>query len=166
MIFCDWKELLAVPNVADFIILTTQDKLHYEPALEIIRRGYDMLIEKPMAPTAKEAKEITEAAEKKGVKVVVCHVLRYTDLWGKAKEIVDSGALGKIMSINHVECVGHHHQSHSYVRGNWGNTERSAPMIMAKCCHDTDLIQWLLDEECTKVTSFGSLGYSRSAVSV
>lgn len=159
MIFCDWKELLAVPNVADFIILTTQDKLHYEPALEIIRRGYDMLIEKPMAPTAKEAKEITEAAEKKGVNVVVCHVLRYTDLWGKAKEIVDSGALGKIMSINHVECVGHHHQSHSYVRGNWGNTERSAPMIMAKCCHDTDLIQWLLDEECTKVTSFGSLGH-------
>ncbi len=157
--FSDWTELLEVPNVADFIILTTQDKMHYEPALKIIEKGYDLLLEKPMAPTAEETKVITEAAEKKGVRIVVCHVLRYTPLWSRAKEIIDSGKIGKIMSINHVECVGHHHQSHSYVRGNWGNTERSAPMILAKCCHDTDLIQWLLGEECTKVASFGSLDH-------
>lgn len=159
MLFADWKELIEVSDIADFIILATQDKMHYEPALAIIDKGYDLLLEKPMAPTPEETKKITEAAEKKGVKVVVCHVLRYTDFWCKVKEIIDSGKIGKIMSMVHIECLGHHHQAHSYVRGNWGNTKRSAPMILAKSCHDTDLIQWLIGEECTKVTSFGSLGH-------
>lgn len=157
MAFDDWKALIEVPDVADFIILATQDKMHYEPALKIIEKGYDILLEKPMAPTAKESKEIAEAAEKKGVKVVVCHVLRYTDFWGKVKEIVDSGMLGDIIGIEHTECVGSVHHSHSFARGNWGNTERSAPMILAKSCHDADLIQWVLGEKCKRVSSFGSL---------
>lgn len=159
MAFDDWKNLAKLPRIADFIILSTQDKMHTEPAIKFLDIGYDLLLEKPMAPTPKESKKIMKKAEEKGAKVVVCHVLRYTDFWGKVKELVDEGKIGDIKSIVHVEGVGHLHQSHSFVRGNWGNTKRSAPMILAKSCHDTDLIQWLIGKECKKVHSFGSLEY-------
>lgn len=157
MAFKDWREVAALPKLADFIVLATQDNMHCEPAVEFIEKGYDILLEKPMAPTAKESKIIMEAAEKKGVKVVVCHVLRYTDFWGKVKELIDKDAVGEIMSVMHVEQVGYLHQGHSFVRGNWGNSVKSAPMILAKSCHDTDMLAWLINKQCKKVSSFGSL---------
>ena len=161
-IFSDWKEVADKPKLADVAIIATQDNMHYEPALMCIEKGYDILLEKPMAPTARECKEIAEAAEKKGVKVIVCHVLRFTEFYKKVKDIIDSGTLGKVMSMDCLECVGHLHQSHSFVRGNWNNKEKSAPMILAKSCHDTDLIQWLLGTECKKIQSFGSLSHFNS----
>ena len=112
-----------------------------------------------MAPTPRECKEITEAAEKKGVKVVVGHVLRFTQFWGKIKDLLDDDAIGEIVSIVHTECVGNEHQSHSFVRGHWRRTEESTPMIVAKSCHDMDMIQWLIGKDCKSVQSFGSLTY-------
>ena len=157
MVFDNWEEVAKLPKSADFIILATQDNMHYEPSLAFIEKGYDILLEKPMAPTAKECKEIALAAEKKGVKVLVCHVLRYTQFFCTLKDMLDNGDIGEIMSIVHMENVGNEHQSHSFVRGNWRNSKESAPMILAKSCHDTDLIQWLIGKECKKVQSFGSL---------
>ncbi len=158
-IYSDWRDLAALPKMADFAIITTQDNMHYEPALAMIEKGYDLLLEKPMAPTPKECKDITEAAEKKGVKVVVCHVLRFTKFWYKIKDIIDNGEIGRIISIIHMENVGNEHQSHSYVRGNWRRLEESSPMILAKSCHDIDILQWLIGKECKQVQSFGSLTY-------
>ena len=160
-LFDDWKKLAALPKMADFAIIGTQDQMHLEPALECIEKGYNLLLEKPMAPTAEECKIITEAAEKKGVKVIVCHVLRFTQFWTKLKDIIDNGDIGEIVSIIHTENVGNTHQSHSFVRGNWRNTEESAPMILAKSCHDTDIMQWLIGKDCKKVQSFGSLKHFR-----
>ena len=157
MIFDDWKNLTALPKMADFAIITTQDKMHVEPALACIEKGYNLLLEKPIAPTAEECKKITLAAEKKGVKVIVCHVLRFTALFQTVKDIIDSGELGDIMSVIHTENVSVENYSHSYVRGNWRNLKESSPMLLAKSCHDTDLVQWLIGKKCTKVQSFGSL---------
>lgn len=156
-LFADWKEIAALPKMADFAIISTQDAMHVEPALAMIEKGYHLLLEKPMAPTASDCKRITEAAEKKGVKVIVCHVLRFAKFWYQLKEIIDRGDVGEIMSIIHMEKVGNIHQSHSYVRGNWRREDESTPMIMAKSCHDTDIIQWLIGKPCKKVQSFGSL---------
>lgn len=158
-LYTDWKEIAKLPKMADFVVISTQDQMHYEPALAMIEKGYDILLEKPMAPTPKECKEITEAAEKKGVKVIVGHVLRFTPFWKKLKAILDEGTIGDIVSVIHTEAVGNAHQSHSFVRGHWRNTAESTPMILAKSCHDTDIIQWLLGKECKQVQSFGSLTY-------
>ena len=155
--YSSWRDLANQPKMADFAILTTQDNMHYEPALALIDKGYHLLLEKPMAPTPQECKAITEAAERKGVKVVVCHVLRFTPFWCTIKDLVDKGRLGQVMSIMGAENVGHIHQSHSYVRGPWRNTAESSCMIMAKCCHDMDILQWILGEKCISVQSFGSL---------
>ena len=118
MCFNSWEDILAKPKMADLAIISTMDDLHYEPAMKAIELGYDLLLEKPVAPTEQECVDIALAAEKKGVKVLVCHVLRYTPFFNKIKETILSGMLGDIMSIIHVEAVGNVHQSHSYVRGN------------------------------------------------
>ena len=156
-LFTSWTEITALPKMADFAIISTQDKMHLEPALKCIELGYNILLEKPMAPTARECKIITEAAEKKGVKVIVGHVLRFTKFWYKLKDILDSGEIGDIMSIIHMENVGNTHYGHSFTRGNWSNSKRSSPMLLQKSCHDIDILQWLIGKDCKKVQSFGSL---------
>ncbi len=155
--FTTWEQLADLPKIADFAVISMQDNMHCEQSLKMIEKGYNLLLEKPMAPTAHECKLISEAAEKKGVKVIVCHVLRFTQFFCKIKDIIDNGDLGDIMSMVHMENVNDLHQSHSFVRGNWRNSKESAPMILAKSCHDTDIIQWLIGKPCKKVQSFGSL---------
>lgn len=160
--FNDWKELAKLDKIADIAVIATQDNMHYEPALAFIDKKYDLLLEKPIAPTPKECMDIVLAAEKNNVNIVVCHVLRYTPFYSTLKKILMDGVIGKVLTINHAENVGNAHYSHSYVRGNWRNTKESTPMILAKSCHDTDLISWLLDDKCTKIQSFGSLDYFRA----
>lgn len=158
-LYTTWEDLAAQPKLADFAIVATQDNMHCAPALALIEKGYHLLLEKPMAPTPQECKAITEAAERKGVHVVVCHVLRFTEFYRAIRDILDSGRLGRVMSVIASENVGHIHQSHSFVRGDWRNTEESTCMIMAKCCHDMDILQWLLGKKCTQVQSFGRLSH-------
>lgn len=159
MCFDSWEPILEMPKFADIAIIATMDQLHYAPTMKAIEKGYDLLLEKPIAPTYKECVEIANFAKEKGVKILVCHVLRYAPLFRTIKDMINDGKLGRIISIHHCECVGNEHQSHSFVRGNWGNSDRSSCMILQKCCHDMDIMQWLIDKPCTKVQSFGNLTY-------
>ncbi len=154
--FESYEELLALPKIADIAMICTQDKMHFAPAMRAIEKKYDLLLEKPVAPTPEECFKIAEAAKNNGVKVLVCHVLRYTPFYKSIKNFIEAGKLGEVINITHTEGVGNVHMSHSFVRGNWRKTDESAPMILAKCCHDTDLLQWLVNKPCTKVHSFGS----------
>lgn len=157
MCFESWEAVLGKPKFADLVIIATGDRLHYEPAMAAIEKGYHLLLEKPIAPTEQQCVDIANLAKEKGVKILVCHVLRYSPFFGKIKSLIDRGAVGKVISIHHSEGVGNVHQSHSYVRGKWGNLARSSNMLLAKSCHDMDIIQWLMGKPCTKVQSFGSL---------
>ena len=159
MCFESYEELLKRPKFADIVMVCTQDKMHFEPAMMAINQKYDLLLEKPIAPTPQECYEISENAKKNGVRVLVCHVLRYTPFYKAVKKFLDEGNLGEIMNVTHTEGVGNVHKSHSFVRGNWRKLSESAPMILAKCCHDTDLFQWLVGENCTAVQSVGKLSY-------
>ena len=155
--YASWEEILAQPKMADVAVISTVDNMHYYPALAAIEKGYDLLLEKPVAQTAQECADIANAARKKGVNVLVCHVLRYTPFYGRIKELLMAGTIGQVLSIDQVEGIGNVHFSHSYVRGNWHKESESTPMLLAKSCHDLDIIQWLLDKPCTQVSSFGSL---------
>lgn len=157
--YTNWQECLQQEKFADAVFICTQDRMHFEPAMRAIEAGYDILLEKPIAPTARECLLIEQAAKKAGVKILVCHVLRYANHYRKVKEIVDSGLIGDIVHIVHTEEVGDFHQAHSYVRGNWNNSGTSSPMILAKSCHDMDLLRWIIGKKCKKVSSFGSLKY-------
>lgn len=155
----DWRELLERPKMADAVMITMQDRMHFEPAMMAIEKGYHLLLEKPMAATPDECMKIAEAAEKRGVYVIIGHVLRYAPFYRALKKLLDAGTIGRVMNINHAECIGNLHFSHSYVRGNWHSEEESTPMLLAKSCHDFDILQWLVDKEFKRVQSFGSLSY-------
>ncbi|MBE6965483.1 MAG: Gfo/Idh/MocA family oxidoreductase [Ruminococcaceae bacterium] len=159
MCFDSWDQMLEKEKFADVCIIATSDSLHYKPAMKAIEKGYNLLLEKPIAPTYRECRDIASAAKKQGVKILVCHVLRYTPFFRKIKDLINENKLGKVISVHHSECVGNVHQSHSYVRGNWGNEEKSSCMLLAKSCHDIDILQWLIDSKCKSVSSFGSLSY-------
>ena len=161
--FDHWRKLLDLGKIADVAVVSTMDRDHFSPALAAIELGYDILLEKPVSPDPRECEILARAAEKAGVKVIVCHVLRYTPFFTTIKDLVEKGVLGDIISINHEECVGHIHQSHSFVRGNWGNTGRSSCMLLQKSCHDLDILQWIVDKDCKKIQSFGSLRYFTAA---
>ena len=155
----DWRELLERPKMADAVIISTQDRMHFEPAMMAIEKGYHLLLEKPMAPTPEECVKIAEAAEKKGVHVIIGHVLRYAPFYRALKKLLDEGRIGKVMNIMHSEGIGNLHFSHSFVRGNWHSEEETTPMLLAKSCHDFDILQWLVDKEFKYVQSFGHLSH-------
>lgn len=159
MCFEDFNGLLNLGKIADIAIVSTMDRDHFAPAMKAISLKYDLLLEKPISPDPSECLKIANAAKENGVNVLVCHVLRYTPMFNTVKNLIDDGAIGEIVSINHEECVGNVHQSHSFVRGNWGNSTRSSFMLLQKSCHDIDILQWLIGKKCKKVQSFGALTY-------
>ncbi len=162
MCFADWQDLLALGKIADVAVICTMDRQHYAPVMQAISLRYDILLEKPVSPEPVECFQMAAYAKEMGVKIVVCHVLRYTDFFNTIKNCIDDGVLGEIIAINHEECVEHIHQSHSFVRGNWGNSERSSFMLLQKSCHDMDILQWLIGKKCVKVQSFGSLRHFKA----
>ncbi|GLY79100.1 Gfo/Idh/MocA family protein [Actinoallomurus iriomotensis] len=159
--FSDWTELLG-ERIADAVIVATQDRLHAEPAVALAEAGYHLLVEKPLAPTEEECRRIVESVTKAGVLFAVCHVLRYTPYTDLVKRVVDSGVLGEVMSVEHLEPVGWWHAAHSYVRGPWRSERLASPMLLAKSCHDLDWLGYVTGRRIAKVSSFGSLGHFRA----
>ena len=156
--FTEIEPLLALAEI-DAVYIATPVFCHKEQVIMAADAGKHILLEKPIATTEEGCERILSVAKKCGRKVIVCHVLRYTPFYTQIKQIIQSGELGDILAVYTSENVGYYHQAHSFVRGPWGNKEKSSPMILAKCCHDMDLLSWLIDKKCEKVASFGSLSY-------
>ena len=168
-----WGELFEVPienrfideeeffkeKRADVLFICTMDRLHVRMANRALDLGYDLLLEKPITDSKEELDSLVEHAHKSGHKIMVCHVLRYTVWINKCKEIIDSGEIGRLVSIDHTENVVYWHEAHSFVRGNWHKREDCAPMILAKCCHDLDLLQYFAQSRCKSVSSMGDLRF-------
>ena len=144
---------------SDVLFITTQDRMHVRMAKKALELGYDIVLEKPITDDVAELQELAKLAHEKQRKIMVCHVLRYTVMMRKLKELLNAGAIGKLVSIDQTENVVYWHEAHSYVRGNWRNTDVAVPMIMAKCCHDLDLIQDFIGGRCKSVASMGNLAY-------
>lgn len=160
-VFNTWEDIFKVPKFADAVIITTPDRLHYGPAMAALEMGYDLLLEKAIAQTWGQCTDILKSAQSKERIVAICHELRYAPFFMKIKQVIDSGALGRLISIQWMEPVYNVHMSHSFVRGNWRNTAESNPMLLSKCCHDLDLLSWYVGKPCTRVSSVGSLTWFR-----
>lgn len=157
--FKDASEIFAKGKIADVAFICTQDKQHREHAIAALELGYDVCLEKPIAATMEDCEAIYEVQKKTGRKVMVCHVLRYSHFYMALRKIIKSGEIGDVVTISQTENVAYWHDAHSYVRGAWRNKEESSPMILAKCCHDLDIIFWLYGKKCLSVSSFGDLYY-------
>ncbi len=160
--FESWEELLALPKLADTALVCTQDWNHTAPAVAAMRAGYHVLLEKPMANRADECRLLLDVSRETKRQLFICHVLRYTKHFRKMREMIESGVLGEIVQIEHRENVAFWHMAHSFVRGNWRNESESSPMILAKCCHDLDILPWMLQQECVQLSSMGALNHFRA----
>jgi predicted dehydrogenase len=156
-VFSDWREAAERERFADAVIIATPDHLHTEPAIAFAERGYHILLEKPMAPTEEECVRIAGAAKAHDILFAVCHVLVYTPYTRKVKSLIENGAIGTPVTIQHLEPVGYWHHAHAYVRGPWRKEAESSFMLLAKSCHDLDWISHVMDAPITRVSSFGSL---------
>jgi hypothetical protein len=156
------EAMLGGPKRADAMVITTQDSDHLRPTLAALAAGYDVLLEKPMATTLADCVALVKAAEQAGRILQICHVLRYTNFFRMVRDFVQSGRLGQVAVYEHRENVSYWHMAHSFVRGNWRRKDQSSPMILAKSCHDLDLITWILGEEITRLSSVGTLRHHRA----
>ena len=159
--FESWEPLLELPQLGQAALICTQDQMHTEPTIAALDAGYDVLLEKPMATTLDECQQLVSAAEAAKRQLHICHVLRYTTHFSRLREVIQSGVLGQIVNVHHRENVSYWHMAHSFVRGNWRNEAESSPMILAKCCHDLDILIWLLDDHCDTLSSVGNLMHYR-----
>jgi hypothetical protein len=160
--FDTWEDVFQRPKFADAIIITTPDDLHYGPCMAALDLGYDILLEKPIAPTAQECRDILTKSKETGRIVAVCHVLRYAPYFQKMQTLLQSEEFGPIMSMHHFEPIEHIHMAHSFVRGNWHDSKATTPIILAKSCHDMDIMRWLIGSPCKQVAAFGDLSWFKS----
>jgi len=161
MVFRNWEEFCARGQLCDAVVISTMDRQHAGAAVACLQRGYDVLLEKPMAPTLPECRAIEQAQRRTGGILAVCHSLRYNKAFRKVRELLAAGAVGRIMTLDLLEQVIYWHQVHSFVRGKWAREDDSSFMLLAKSCHDIDYICYLLDRPCLRVSSFGALSWFR-----
>ena len=178
--FGDYHEMLdagKAGKLADVMLVALPDALHFEPAMEAMRQGYDLLLEKPMAQTERECLDLLARQRETGVMVAVGHVLRYSPYFRALKKAIDLGLVGELVNIQHQEPVMYvgelvniqhqepvmyAHMAHSFVRGNWHDSKATTPMIVAKCCHDLDILKWLVGKRCVRVSAEGGIALFRA----
>ena len=156
--YSSFEEFLNAPKIAEAVINCTMDQYHIETTMPIFKKGYDVLLEKPICNDTKELVELMNESKKYDKKLMICHVLRYTPFYRTIKKIINSGELGNLITIEAAEHVYIPHMLASYIRGKWrSEKECGSAMMMAKCCHDTDLLCWLNSgNKPDEVSSFGS----------
>src|SRR5699024_7738697 len=159
--FHSWNDLFAANIDADLAIICTMDRQHFEPTMKALESHLHVLLEKPMSPDPEECILMEQAAKKYNRQLTICHVLRYTEFWSHIRDVIQSGQIGEVASIQLNENVEIMHMSHSFVRGNWRNKEESSPMILQKSCHDMDIINFIMDKKCERISSYGSLMHFR-----
>ncbi|MDP4133792.1 MAG: Gfo/Idh/MocA family oxidoreductase [Bacillota bacterium] len=159
MCFSDYRELFKRDRLADCVLICTMDKMHLEPTLMAMEKKYHILLEKPIAATPEDVAILDKAAKSYDRVFMTGFVLRYAKVFKTLKKYIEEGKIGKIISIQHNENEGYWHHAHSYVRGQWNNTHVSPPLILAKSCHDLDLLLYLTGKDCINISSYGKGSY-------
>ena len=157
--FSSVEELVRLPRLADAAINGTMDSLHVATSLPLLRKGYDLLLEKPFATCREEGEELVSCARQNGRRVMICHILRYAPFYRRLRELLQRGDIGSIINIQLTVQVSYHHQSVSFVRGRFATPDTGAAgMLLSKCSHDLDIMTWLMaGNRPVSVSSIGSL---------
>jgi len=162
-VFVDARQLLERDRLADVLVVSLMDQDHRWVTEAALARGYSVLLEKPMATSLEDCEAIVAAEARSGRLVMVCHVLRYHRVNEMVKTLLEAGEIGQVTNIDHVEALDPVFFASMFVRGQWNNDATSTFFLMAKCCHDLDLIAWFAGQPCLRVSSFGSLDYFRAS---
>jgi hypothetical protein len=157
-LFATAQDLAAAGKFGDIVINGTMDHQHVPTALPLLQAGYHMLLEKPFATSEQQMWQLVDAARQHRRHVSICHVLRYAPFYAAIRQKIEDGILGDLINIQAVEHVSYHHMGVGFVRGKWSQEAFcESTMLMAKSCHDLDLIAWMHSGvPVSRVSSFGS----------
>jgi predicted dehydrogenase len=162
-VFSEWVSLTDKLEACDAAIIATLDNQHAEPAVASLKRDWHILLEKPLADSFQDCKLIVETQKDRNKVVAVCHTLRFMEGFRKVKQLITNDTIGELVHIEHMEAIGNLRFAHNYVRGRWAREEDNTFLLLHKCSHDIDYINWLFRVPCVRVSSFGSLKYFTSA---
>jgi len=159
-VMSDWRELAVRPQLADAVLNALPCRLHYESTLAVLRAGYDVFLEKPMALTPGESVHLTRVAEAGDRLLVVSLQSRYNKIYTRIRKIMDQERkLGRLLAVDCAENIGYWHFLMSYVRGIHHRADMSHSFVMAKGVHDLDLVAWFAGAPARRVASFGALSF-------
>ncbi len=150
--YTSWEQALET-KIADLVFITTLDHQHIQPTLRACQLKYDIVLEKPMGINLDECMQIYEASKEHNTKITLCHVMRYHPFYQKAKEIIASGQLGKILQVQWLQPINWLHFVKSYVRHPTWSKNKYGPLPLTKGVHCLDLLYWMLDANDAKVIS-------------
>lgn len=159
--FKHWNDFFALGKVADAVVIATPDDQHVQPCVRALDLGYHVLLEKPVCLSEAELDRLLAAESRSSGQVTVCHVLRATPFFREIKRLLDTGRVGQLVGIQHAENVAYWHYAHSFVRGNWRVSPPAAPFVLAKSCHDLDVLRWFAGSPPERVSSEGGVHHFR-----
>lgn len=147
--YTDYKELLE-KECPELVSIATESGLHAEIALDVIEKGINVIIEKPMAMNIADADRIIKAAEEKHVKVSACHQNRFNVAIQELRKAVESGRFGRLShgSINVRWNRDHGYYDQASWRGTWAE---DGGCLMNQCIHGIDLLRWMMGDEVEEV---------------
>jgi predicted dehydrogenase len=155
---CDSYQAAVDTAGVDWVMVFSPNVYHKDHIIYAFEQGKHVFTEKPLATTVEDCQAVFDAHQQSNRLFATGFVLRYAPIYRKAKEILDSGKLGKILSIDANENIRPGHGG--YIMRNWRRlTKYSGPHILEKCCHDLDLINWFCESIPSKVASFGGLDF-------
>ncbi len=155
--FDDWRTMLDRTPEIDGVIISTPNHAHTEPALECMKRGYVLALEKPIAETPENCRLLLEAKRRHNARVVVGFVLRAAPFYLKAREWIDAGRIGRVVTIQADE-LPHPLTASVMMRGGWRKSRKtSGGAMLEKCCHDLDMLSWMAGGSPQALNSFGGI---------
>lgn len=147
--YTDYKEMIEKEQ-PQLVGIATESGVHAEIALFCIDHGVNVIIEKPMAMSMKDANEIIRRSEEKGVKVSACHQNRFNVAVQQMRKALEAGRFGKL-SHGSIHVRWNRNRDY-YDQAKWrGTWAQDGGALMNQCIHGIDLLRWMMGEEVTEV---------------
>lgn len=138
----------------DVVVIATPNGLHREHAIRCLKAGKNVLIEKPIALTVEDAKEILKVAEEKNLRVFTSMQLRFSPVVQYVKNLIDNNSLGKVFMVN-INCYWNRNKNYYKLREWHGNQEMDGGVLFTQFSHFVDIMNFWFDEViCTNSKSF------------
>ena len=151
--YADHTELLDLK--LDGVFLTTPDDLHEDPAIDLLRAGISVFVEKPLAITTTGCDRVLQAAYESGARLYVGHNMRHMPVVQTMRELIQSGAIGEVKAIWCRHFVGH--GGDFYFKDWHADRRRTTSLLLQKGAHDIDVMHWLAGGYTTRANAFGGL---------
>jgi predicted dehydrogenase len=145
-------------NNIDRVVVTTPDYTHADYIVEALRAGADVVVEKPLTIDAEGCRRITKAVKETGRNVVVTFNYRYSPRNSALKEIIQSGVIGKVTSIDFSWVLDTVHGA-DYFRRWHREKKNSGGLLIHKASHHFDLVNWWIDDVPERVFASGGLKF-------